>query len=230
MKGILFDMDGVLIDAMPFHAEAVKIAIKEQTNYDIDKKIVYQLEGMPTNELVQEIFKKSHINKKIDNELVEIISKRKKQIFKEIEKTPLIEGVNDLLKELNECDCLKAIVTGSTRNEIEATIDKMIGLKNFDIVISGDDVDEGKPHSTPFVKALQKMNLKPSECIVVENAPLGVEAANKSGIKCIITLNNTPLDISADFDNLILKETKIFQDTKSTIDFLKKWCCNEIKK
>jgi len=42
MKGILFDMDGVLIDAMPFHAEAVKIAIKEQTNTDIDKKIVYQ--------------------------------------------------------------------------------------------------------------------------------------------------------------------------------------------
>ena len=74
------------------------------------------------------------------------------------------------------------------------------------------------------------MNLKPSECIVVENAPLGVEAANKAGIKCIITLNNTPLDISSDFNNLILKETKIFQDTKSTIDFLKKWCCNEIKK
>jgi hypothetical protein len=62
---------------------------------------------------------------------------------------------------------------------------------------------------------------------------LGVEAANKAGIKCIkciITLNNTPLDISTDFNNLILKETKIFQDTKSTIDFLKKWCCNEIKK
>ena len=101
MKGILFDMDGVLIDAMPFHAEAVKIAIKELTNTDIDKKKVYQLEGMPTNELVQETFK-SHINKKIDNELIEIISQRKKQIFKEIQNTQLIDGVNDLLKELNE--------------------------------------------------------------------------------------------------------------------------------
>ncbi len=108
------------------------------------------------------------------------------------------------------------------KNEIETTIDKLIGLKNFDILISADDIDEGKPHSTPFVKALQKINLKPSECIVVENGPLGVEAANKAGIKCIITLNNTPLDISSDFNNLILKESKIFQDTKSTIDFLKK--------
>jgi len=227
MKGIIFDMDGVLIDAMPFHAEAVKIAIKEGTNYEIDKKIVYQLEGMPTDELVQEIFKRNKVSKKLDNELLEKISERKKQIFKEIENTPLIEGVNDLIKELNECDCLKAIVTGAAKNEIEETIDKMIGLKNFDVVISGEDVDQGKPHSTPFVKALQKMNIKPSECIVVENAPLGVEAANNAGIKCIITLNSTPLDISYDFDNLILKETKIFQDTKSAIDFLKKWCCNK---
>jgi hypothetical protein len=53
-----------------------------------------------------------------------------------------------------------------------------------------------------------------------------VEAANNAGIKCIITINNTPLDISSDFENLILNETKIFQDTKSTIEFLKKWCCN----
>ena len=220
-------MDGVLIDAMPFHAEAVKIAIKEEANFEIDKKIVYQLEGMPTDELVQEIFKRNNVNKKLDNALLGKISERKKQIFKEIENTPLIEGVNDLIKELNECDCLKAIVTGAAKNEIEATIDKMIGLKNFDIVISGEDVDQGKPHSTPFVSALQKMNIKPSECIVVENAPLGVEAANNAGIKCIITLNSTPLDISSDFDNLILKETKIFQDTKSAINFLKKWCCDK---
>ena len=102
----------------------------------------------------------------------------------------------------------------------------MIGLKNFDVVISGDDVETGKPDSTPFVVALKKMNLKSSECIIVENAPLGVEAANKAGIRCILTLNNTPLDISSDFNNLISEETKIFQDTKSTIDFLRKWCCN----
>ena len=175
-------MDGVLIDAMPFHAEAVKIAIKEKANYEIDKKIVYQLEGMPTDELVQEIFKRNNANKKIDNELIEKIRERKKQIFKEIENTPLIEGVKDLIKELNECDCLKAIVTGAAKNEIEATIDKMIGLKNFDVVISGDDVEQGKPHSMPFITALQKMNIKPSECIVVENAPLGVESANNAGI------------------------------------------------
>lgn len=219
-------MDGVLIDAMPFHAEAMKIAIKEETTYEIDKKIVYQLEGMPSNNLVKEIFKKYNINKELDQELIKKISERKKQLFKEIEDTRLIEGVPDLIKMLNECKCLKAIVTGAAKKEIELTIDKMIGLKNFDVVVSGEDVEAGKPNSDPFVVALQKMNIKSSECIVVENAPLGVEAANKAGIRCILTLNNTPLDISTDFNNIISKETQIFRDTKSTTDFLRKWCCN----
>jgi beta-phosphoglucomutase len=176
--------------------------------------------------LVKEIFKKYNINKELDQELIEKISERKKQLFKEIEDTQLIEGVPDLIKMLNECKCLKAIVTGAAKKEIELTIDKMIGLKNFDVVVSGEDVEAGKPNSDPFVVALQKMNIKSSECIVVENAPLGVEAANKAGIRCILTLNNTPLDISTDFNNIISKETQIFRDTKSTTDFLKKWCCN----
>ena len=227
MKGIIFDMDGVLIDAMPFHAEAMKIAIKEETDYEIDKKIVYQLEGMPSNQLIKEIFKTNNINKELDHKLIEKISERKKQVFKEIEDTRLIEGVYDLIKVLNKCNCLKAIVTGAAKKEIELTIDKMIGLKNFDVVISGEDVKAGKPDATPFVLALQKMNIKSSDCIVVENAPLGVEAANKAGIKSIIILNNTPLEVSSDFHNVISKETKIFRDTKSTIDFLWKWCCNE---
>lgn len=226
MKGIIFDMDGVLIDAMPFHAEAMKLAIKEETDYEIDKKIVYKLEGMPSDNLVKEIFKKYNIKKELDQRLIEKISERKKEIFKEIEETHLIEGVRDLIQVLNECKCVKAIVTGAAKKEIELTIDKMIGLKNFDVVVSGEDVDVGKPNSAPFVVALQKMNIKPSECIVVENAPLGVEAANKAGIRCILTLNNTPLDISSDFNSLLSKETQIFRDTKSTIDFLRKWCCN----
>jgi len=226
MKGIIFDMDGVLIDAMPFHAEAIKLAIKEETDYEIDKKIVYKLEGMPSDNLVKEIFKKYNIKKELDQRLIEKISERKKEIFKEIEETHLIEGVHDLIEVLNECKCVKAIVTGAAKKEIELTIDKMIGLKNFDVVVSGEDVDVGKPNSAPFVVALQKMNIKPSECIVVENAPLGVEAANKAGIRCILTLNNTPLEISSDFNSLLSKETQIFRDTKSTIDFLRKWCCN----
>jgi beta-phosphoglucomutase len=229
MKGIIFDMDGVLIDAMPFHAEAMRIAINEETGYNIDKKVVYLLEGMPASELVKEIFKRENINKDADDLLAEKISKRKKDLFKQIQKSQPIEGAKDLIEDLRHCNCLKALVSGASKKEIEAILDENIGLKNFDVIIAGDDLEEGKPDPSPFQTALQRMNLKPFEAIVVENAPLGVEAAIRAGIPYVVTLNNTPLDISSDFKDVISyadrESNKIFRDTKSASSFLMKWCC-----
>jgi beta-phosphoglucomutase len=229
-KGIIFDMDGVLIDSMPFHAEAMRIAIKEETNHDIDKKIIYLLEGMPGAELVKEIFKREKIEKSIDDSLAERISKRKKEIFKEIQNSKSIEGARELVNDLRSCSCLKAVVSGSSKQEIEVILDKNIGSKNFDMIITGDELGgEGKPDPKPFQTALQKMNLKPSEAIVVENSPLGIEAAKQASLRYIVTLNNTPLDISSDFKGLILRDNNnnnnVFKDTKSAGSFLKDWCC-----
>jgi len=230
MKGIIFDMDGVLIDAMPFHAEAMSMAINEETGYAIDKKIVYLLEGMPGPGLVKEIFNRENINKDTDDSLAEKISKRKKELFKQIQKSQAIEGAKELIEDLRYCNCLKAVVSGASKKEIEAILDKNIGLKNFNVVIAGDDIEEGKPHPSPFQTALRRMDLKPSEAIVVENAPLGVEAAIRAGIEYIVTLNNTPLSISSDFKGTISiadkERNKIFKDTKSASSFLKEWCCN----
>ena len=109
MRGIIFDMDGVLIDAMPFHAEAMRIAINEETGHNIDKKTVYLLEGMPGPELIKEIFKRENIsNKDGDDLLAEKISKRKKELFKQIEKSQAIEGAKELIEDLRYCNCLKA--------------------------------------------------------------------------------------------------------------------------
>jgi beta-phosphoglucomutase-like phosphatase (HAD superfamily) len=71
------------------------------------------------------------------------------------------------------------------------------------------------------------MNLDATQVIVVENSPLGVEAANKAGLKYIITLNNTPLNIHNDFKGLIPSDPEeiIFDNTRSASKFLKKWCC-----
>jgi len=229
-RGIIFDMDGVLIDAMPFHAEAMKLAIKEETNYEIDKKIIYILEGMPGSDLVREIFKREKIGENIDDSLAKKISKIKKEIFKEIQNSKPIQGARELLGDLRDCSCLKLLVTGSAKQEIQSILNENIGSDKFDLVITGDDLEEGqgKPDPAPFQIALQKMNLMPSEAIVVENSPLGIEAATKAGIPYIITLNNTPLDIS-DFGNLKSKKDEensiIFRDTISASNFLKEWCC-----
>jgi beta-phosphoglucomutase-like phosphatase (HAD superfamily) len=231
-KGIIFDMDGVLIDAMPFHAEAMSRVIKEMTDHEIDKKNIYLLEGMSGSDLVKELFKRESIDSRVgvNDEIAKQIGTRKEEVFKQIQDAKEIDGVKELLEDLTaECgkSCIKAVVSGSTREEVEAILDKNIGVKYFDLIIAGDDLEKGKPNPTPFIFALNKMDLDASQVIVVENSPLGVEAANKAGLKYIITLNNTPLNIHSDFKGLIPSDPEkiTFDNTRSASKFLKKWCC-----
>ncbi|MRN68588.1 MAG: HAD-IA family hydrolase [Nitrosopumilales archaeon] len=81
---------------------------------------------------------------------------------------------------------------------------------------------KGKPDPSSLFSAVERLNLKTTEALIVENAPLGVEAANRAGIPCIVVLNNTPLD-TTDFKSLISEE-RILKRTESAFNFLQKWC------
>jgi HAD superfamily hydrolase (TIGR01509 family) len=225
VKGIIFDMDGVLVDAMPYHCKALQMAIKQQTNMEIDDRIVFLLEGMPADEIIKEIFRSKGYN---DNHyyftIIDKIHKLKKEILKQILVLKPIDGIRELITQL---DCIKAVVSGASKEEVETILYKIFGRGKFEIVITGDDLEEGKPNPAPFRTALERMDLKPQEAIVVENAPLGVQAANKAGIECIVTLNNSMLKVS-DFKDLI-DENRIFKDTKSASSFLKNWCYSKSK-
>lgn len=222
MKGIIFDMDGVLVDAMPYHCKALQIAIKQETDIDIDDRTIFLLEGMPADEMIKEIFiRKGYDNNPYYFSIVNKIHNLKKEILKQILVVKPIDGVRELIAEL---DCLKAIVSGAARQEVEDIIYKSFDREKFNVVITGDDLEEGKPNPDPFETALERMNLKPQEALVVENAPLGVQAANKAGIECIVTLNNSTLTIS-DFKGLI-EEDRVFESTQSATEFLKNWCAS----
>lgn len=227
MRGILFDMDGVLLDAMPFHADAFEIAFKEIAGFDIDKKDVYLLEGMPGPDLIKEILKKNGRSTS-DQDIIKRISERKKGLFKQNEKARPFEGVKELLSLLkDDNNCVKAVVSGASENEVKSLLLKSDLLSSFELVISGEDLEEGKPSPEPFVTALEKLGLKTNEALVVENSPLGVNSAVKAGIQFIITLNNTPLQLD-DFQNLPKGKERLekvlFKDTKSATSYLLNWC------
>ena len=230
MKAIIFDMDGVLVDAMPFHYEAMKSAVKEVTSIDLDKRTFYLLEGMPVEELALEIFKlKGYLvndsSKKdnISNQKSEEVAKRKKEIFREMNTIPKpYDGVRELISN-DLRGCLKAVVSGAAKQEVDTIIEQNFGKDNFDLIMNGDELEgKGKPDPAPFKVAIQRLNLNNNEALVVENAPLGIKAANDAGIQSIVTLNTSPLAID-DFKELI-SEDRIFKDTISAGRYLKKWC------
>jgi len=222
-------MDGVLIDAMPFHAEAFQIAFKEIVNLEIDKIDVYLLEGVPGPLLIKEIFKRNNL-KSPEEKLVKNISDLKKRLFEEMQKARAFPGVKELIESLNCKNCLTAVVSGASRKEVESLLEQN-NLSKFDLIISSEDLEEGKPSPQPFITALSKLKLNPSEALVVENAPLGVESAVKANIEYIVTLNNTPLELS---DFRVLNDNdfatkNVYEDTQSAAKFLIDWCCRDAK-
>ena len=232
-KGIIFDMDGVLVDAMPFHCKAIQTAAKQEVNIDVKQRDVYLLEGMPGEDMVKELLRQKRYTGNIEeisnddgnsdklDSVAHRIHERKKKIFEQINASAPINGARELISNIR---CKKALVSGAAKQEVDSIISKYFGKDAFDVIVTGEDLEEGKPSPDPFRTALTKMGLKESEAIVVENAPLGVKAANNAGIRCIVTLNNTPLKIS-DFEGLIVSGS-IFPNTSSASSFLKEYCGN----
>jgi beta-phosphoglucomutase len=228
-KGIIFDMDGVLVDAMPFHFKAIQTAAKKEANIDIAQRDVYLLEGMPGEDMVRELLQHERYSGDIQNisnddsknldSLAHRIHESKKKIFEQINASKPINGAKELVSSLR---CKKALVSGAAKQEVNSIIEKYFGKEAFDVVVSGEDLEEGKPSPDPFRTALTKMGLAESDAIVIENAPIGIRAANNAHIKCIVTLNNTPLQLS-DFEGLVEHEL-MFADTRSVISFLKEYC------
>ena len=228
-KAIIFDMDGVLVNSMPIHYKAMSIALKTITNIDLDQRTFYLLEGMPVAEMALEIFRRKSYGNNKDNlqSIGEKIAQRKKEIFKQMNIIPKpYDHVKEIInKELK--NCLKAIVSGSSKHEVEVIIDKIFGKDKFDVIINGDDFEgKGKPNPAPFISAIDKLDIQFSSSsnniLIVENSPLGVTAANAAHIPSIVILNNSPLEAS-DFTGIISRD-KIFKNINSVKEYLKKWC------
>ncbi|HII90743.1 MAG TPA: HAD family phosphatase [Methanosarcina sp.] len=180
LKALIFDMDGVLVDSMPFHAAAWKKAFLDM-GMEIQDKDVYAIEGSnPKNGLTLLIRKARKEPEAYDFETITSIYRKE---FKRIFELKAFDGMKECLEVL-KTRFLLSVVSGSDHLIVHDIIDQLFpGI--FDIVVTGDDIKNPKPHPDPFIKAVELLNVQPKECIVIENAILGVEAAKKAEIYCI---------------------------------------------
>ena len=216
MKGIIFDLDGVLVDSMTAHYKAWKTTFEEITSLQVDERSIYLLEGMRGKDLVEEIFKKYNYT---DLSKTQVVIRRKDEVFRSIMNLRPYDKVNDILQEIR---CLKGIVSGSAKRDVVSIVNQCFPKNIFEIILTGDDIAHGKPNPEGFKLFLQRANLNPLDVLVVENSPLGVEASNNARIKPIVVLNNSPLSAN-DFVHLIAHDN-IFRETKNIEDKLVMWC------
>jgi beta-phosphoglucomutase len=212
MKGVIFDLDGVLVDSMTAHYKAWKTAFEEIASLQVDERSIYLLEGMRGIDLVEEIFKKYNYT---DLSKTQVVIRRKDELFRSVMNIRPYDKVNEILQELR---CIKGIVSGSAKQDVISIMNQCFQKNIFEIVLTGDDIVHGKPDSEGFKLFLQRANLNPSDALVVENSPLGVKASKNAGIKPIVVLNNSPLS-AHDFVHLIAHDS-IYRETKNIEDKL----------
>lgn len=192
----LFDMDGVLFDSMPHHAEAWYQVMGEHYGFACDRTFFYMVEGSTGQQVIDDFFVQQRGRHATEWE-IEHIYREKSQAFVQMGPAEPMPGAAEVLRLVGEHGYKRVLVTGSGQPSLIQKLDVAYpGVFGWDRIVSGKDcpIGHGKPHPDPYLMGLQKAgNLKPEEAIVIENAPLGVQAGHAAGI-FTIGVNTGPLD------------------------------------
>ena len=175
-------MDGVLYDSMPNHEYTWIHSLKEY-GIDFPAEEAYMNEGRTGFSTIRIAFEK-YLNRLPSREEEEAVYALKTKLMSERPQAPILPRMQQLLDELRQSGIDVYVVTGSRQ---PALVEKLNGHFNIDAehLVSGADVKQGKPHPEPYLIAWERCGFKKEECIVAENAPMGVESAKAAGIYTI---------------------------------------------
>jgi beta-phosphoglucomutase-like phosphatase (HAD superfamily) len=176
----IFDCDGTLADNMPLHYQAWSRAMHDYGG-GFPEDLFYQWGGVPTATIVGRLNEKFAWSLNVD-EVVE----RKEHYYREmIPHVPANDEVVALARE-NHGRVPLAVASGGHRDLVERTL-VALGIRDlFNAVITAEDYDRGKPHPDPFLTAAAALHVPPAQCLVFEDTPSGVQAAEAAGMAWVL--------------------------------------------
>ena len=214
LRAVLFDMDGVLYNSMPSHAKAWHRAMAH-FGYDLPEQEAYMHEGR-TGASTINIVSRRQRGVEESEERIQEIYRVKSQFFNEYPPAEPMPGALELLRKLQAQGLKILIVTGSGQASLLDRLNHHFpGVFCRELMVTAFDVKRGKPDPEPYLMGLQKGDLRADECVVVENAPLGVRAAKAAGI-FTLAVNTGPLPDNALTDegaDLLLPSMQALCDT-----------------
>jgi len=207
-QGVIWDMDGVLVDTGEFHFPAWSQVLSEH--------------GIPfTRELFRTTFGMNNagiltvlLGQAPPPELLAEISDRKEQLFRQAVRGHVqpLPGVLAWLERLKAAAMRQAIASSAPPANIDALVDEL-GLRTyFDAIVSGSDLP-GKPDPAVFLEAARLIGVPPERCVVVEDAVAGVEAARRASMKCIAVTTTNPANALREADVIVERLDALPLDT-----------------
>jgi beta-phosphoglucomutase len=184
IKAVIFDLDGVIVSTDEFHYQGWQRLADEEGIY-FDRKINERLRGVSRFESLEIILEKA--DRKYSREEKTKMAERKNNYYRDLLRTlapdDVFPGVKEMLKEL-KAKGIKIAIGSSSKNT--PIILQKIGMESsFDAVSDGNQIKKSKPDPEVFLLAASKLQIPPGQCLVVEDADAGVEAAINAGMKCL---------------------------------------------
>jgi len=184
MQLVIFDLDGVIVSTDLYHFKAWK-SIADENNLLFSYKINHMLRGVSRAESLKIILDINGVN--VQPEQFERMMEKKNKIYieklEELTEKDILTGALDLINGLKK-NKIKIAVGSSSKNT--SLILNKIGLKNdFDAVIDGNKIENSKPNPEVFLKCAKALDVSPSDCVVIEDAKAGIDAARRAGMIAI---------------------------------------------
>jgi len=184
MKAFIFDLNGTMINDMPYHTKAWEKLLNEDLggNFSWDE-IKKQMYGK-NPELLVRMFGPDRFT---PSEMQELSYKKEQRYQQEyLPELALLPGLRDFLEAAYQANISMAIGSAAIPFNIDFVLDNLNIRHYFKTIVSADDVVLSKPHPETFLKAAQLLNMNPSDCLVFEDVPKGAEAAANAGMKAVI--------------------------------------------
>jgi beta-phosphoglucomutase len=183
-RALIFDLNGTMINDMEFHLRAWTEILNTDLQAGLSPDQVRSQMYGKNSELLIRIFGEGRFTE----EEMEFWSVEKEKRYQKAYRPhmQLINGLDNLLKRAHEKNIPMAIGSAAIPFNIDFILDQLDIRKYFSAIVSADDVTISKPHPETFLKAARLLDTEPAACMIFEDAPKGVEAADNAGIPCVV--------------------------------------------
>lgn len=200
-RALIFDMDGTIVDNMDFHTQAW-IAFFARRGRTIEPEAFFRdTAGRQGKEILRH-----YLGEHLGDDEIATLNHEKEVLYRELyaPHRATIAGFDAFLEAARSRGWQLAVATSASPGSARFILDEMDLRPRFDAIVVGTvDVPRGKPHPDVFLKAADRCQAMPAHCIVFEDAPLGVEAARRAGMRAVVLTTTLPAEAFAEFDNVI---------------------------
>ncbi|WP_317205015.1 HAD family phosphatase [Janthinobacterium sp.] len=199
-RAFIFDMDGTIVDNMAFHTRSWATFFQRHGHVIDEDAFFRDTAGRQGHEILS-----AYLGAGLsDHEQVTLMAE-KEAVYRELYAPHLasVAGFEALIAAARADGVALAVGTAAPRENVAFTLDGLGLHGRFDAIVGAADVRRGKPHPDIFEMAAQRAGALPEHCIVFEDAPLGVEAARRAGMRAVVLTTTLPAAAFAEFDNVI---------------------------